>query len=92
MLSKEYVRYKEEWQAGKEWRQNYVWVQDTKTNRSLLGGKRVGQLQVIITVIDHQWHDTNCTAVQYTRALIDLLRFRYNGNVHSVHGMVEVED
>ena len=53
MLSKEYVRCKEGWQAGKEWRQDYVWVQDTKADRLLLGGKRVGQLQAIVTVIDH---------------------------------------
>ena len=92
MLSKEYVRCKEGWQAGKEWCQDYVWVQDTKTDGSLLSGKRVGQLQAIVTVIDHQPHDTNGTAVQYTAGLINLLRFRHNGNVHSIHGMVEVED
>jgi hypothetical protein len=44
MLSKEYVRCKEGWQAGKEWRRDYLWVQDTKTDGSLLGSKRVGQL------------------------------------------------
>jgi hypothetical protein len=92
MLSKEYVRCKEGWQAGKEWRRDYVWVQDTKTDGSLLGGKRVGQLQAIVTVIDHQRHDTNGTVVQYTGALIDLLRFRHGGNVHSIHGMIEAED
>ena len=92
MLSKEYVRCKEGWQAGKEWRQDYVWVQDTKADGSLLGGKKVGQLQAIITVINHQWHDTNGTVVQYTGALIDLLRFRHGGNVHSIHGMIEAED
>ena len=30
--------------------------------------------------------------VQYTGALIDLLRFRHGENVHSIHRMIEVED
>ena len=92
ILSKEYVRYQEGWQAGKEWRRDYVWVQDTKADGSLLGGRKVGQLQAIVTIIDHQRRDTNGTAVQYTGALIDILRFRYHGNVHSIHGMIEAED
>ena len=92
MLTKEYVRCKEGCQAGKEWRRDYVWVQDTQTDGSLLGGKRVGQLQAIVTVIDHQRHNTNGTPVQYTEALINLLRLRYGGKVGGVHGMVEVED
>ena len=92
MLTKKYVHWKERWQAGKEWRQDYIWVQDTQTDGSLLGGKRVGQLQAIVTVIDHQQRDTNGTTVQYTGALIDLLRFRHGGKVRGVHGMVEVED
>ena len=92
MLTKEYVRCQEGWQAGKEWRRDYVWVQDTEADGSLLGGKRVGQLQAIITIIDHQRHDTNSRAVHYTGALIDLLRLRYHGNVHRVHGMIEAED
>ena len=92
MLTKEYVRCKEGWQAGKEWRRDYVWVQDTQTDGSLLGGKRVGQLQAIVTVIDHQRHNTNGTPVQHTGALINLLRLRHGGKVGGVHGMVEVED
>jgi len=42
ILSKEYIYCKKRWQAGKKWRRDYVWVQDTKTDRSLLDGKRVG--------------------------------------------------
>jgi hypothetical protein len=92
MLTKEYVRCQKEWQAGKEWRRDYVWVQNTEIDRSLLGGKRVSQLQAIMTIIDHERHDTNGIAVQYTGALIDLLLFKHYGNVHSVHGMIEAED
>jgi hypothetical protein len=92
ILSKEYVRCQEGWQARKEWRRDYVWVQDTEADGSLLGGRKVGQLQAIVTIIDHQRRDTNGTAVQYTGALIDILRFRYHGNVHSIHGMIEAED
>ena len=92
ILSKEYVRCQEGWQAGKEWRRDYVWVQDTEADGSLLDGRKVGQLQAIVTIIDHQRRDTNGTAVQYTGVLIDILRFRYHGNVHSIHGMIEAED
>jgi hypothetical protein len=43
LLTKEYIRFKQSWQKGKEWRRDYVWVQDTKAgNNSPLGGRKVG--------------------------------------------------
>jgi hypothetical protein len=85
MLTKEYVYYQEGWQTGKEWHQDYIWVQDTETDGLLLGNKKVGQLQAIVTIIDHQWHDTNGRAVYYTGALIDRLHLRYYRNMHKIH-------
>ena len=93
LLTKEYVCCKQSWQRGKEWRRDYVWVQDTKAgNSSPLDGRKVGQVQAIITVIDDSRHDSKGAPVQYTGVFIDLLHFRNNGQVHKVHGMVEVED
>jgi hypothetical protein len=93
LLTKEYVRCKQSWQSGKDWRRDYVWVQDTEMgNGSPLDGRKVGQVQAIITIIDNLQHDSKDAPVQYTGVLVELLRFRDNGRVHDVHGMVEVED
>jgi hypothetical protein len=83
----------EHWQRGKEWRRDYVWVQGTEAdNGSPLSGRKIGQIQAIITVIDNSRHDNKGALVQYTGVFIDLLRLRNNGQVHGVHGMVEVKD
>ena len=93
LLTKEYVCCKQSWQKGKEWRHDYVWVQDIEADdKSSLSGRKVGQVQAIITIVDDSRHDSKGAPVQYTGVFIDLLRLRNNGQVHSVHGMVEVED
>jgi hypothetical protein len=54
LLTKEYVRCKQFWQSGKDWRRDYMWVQDSEVgNGSLLDSRKVGQIQAIITVIDN---------------------------------------
>ena len=58
LLTKEYVRCKQFWQRGNEWRRDYVWVQDTKVDDgSPLGSRKIGQVQTIITVIDNSQHE-----------------------------------
>ena len=54
-------------------------------------GKMVGQLQLIMTVVDPERRDTKGSFVRYTGALIELLRFWNSGAVNHQHGMVEVE-
>ena len=93
LLTKEYVRCKQSWQKGKEWHRDYVWVQDIEADDgSPLSGRKVGQVQAIVTVVDDSRRDSKGAPVQYTGVFVDLLRLRNNGQVHSVHGMVEVED
>jgi hypothetical protein len=80
LLTKEYVRCKQSWQGGNEWRRDYVWVQDTEAgDGSPLGGRMVGQVQAIITIVDDSRYDSKGALVQYTGVLIDLLRLRDNG-------------
>ena len=93
LLTKEYVRCKQSWQKGKEWRRDYVWVQDIEADDgSPLSRRKVGQVQAIVLVVDDSRCDSKGAPVQYTGVLIDLLHLRNNGQVHSVHRMVEVED
>jgi hypothetical protein len=92
-LTTEYVCCKPTWQGGKEWRRDYVWVQDSEAgDMTILDGRQVGQVQAIVTVIDDSRRDSKGVPVHYTGAFIDLLHPKHNGHVHSVHGMVEVED
>ena len=55
-------------------------------------GKMVGQLQLILTVVDSGRRDGSGNYVKYTGALVELLRFRNSGAVNHQHGMVEVEN
>ncbi len=52
MLTPEYIRCKPYWQHGKEWYQDYVWIQKNETCDNILDGREVGQLCAIIMVID----------------------------------------
>ena len=54
-------------------------------------GKMVGQLQLIVTVVDPERKDESGNCLRYTGALIELLRFGNSGAVDHHHGMVEVE-
>jgi hypothetical protein len=91
-------RYSPNWQ-GKDgdWRRDFLWVQEYEENNgrsagaSTLNGKRVGQLQLIVSVRDHERQINSKgkrKSAVYTGALIDILR---GGCPHEIHGMVEVQ-
>ena len=98
-LSRELVRCCPNWQ-GKfgSWRRDYVFVQEHERHSvgcrrgpSVMEGKMVGQLQLIITVADPERKNEQGNCVKYSGALIELLRFRNSGAINHRHGMVEVE-
>jgi len=49
------------------------------------------QLQIIITVRDSLRQNDNEKSVQYSRALIKLLKFKNNEVLDALHDMIEVE-
>jgi len=49
------------------------------------------QLQIIITVRDLLHQDDNEKSVQYSRALIELLKLKNNEVLDALHDMIEVE-
>jgi len=49
------------------------------------------QLQIIITVHDSLHQDDNEKSVQYSKALIKLLKFKNNEVLNALHDMIEVE-
>ncbi len=49
------------------------------------------QLQIIITVRDSFRQDDNEKPVQYSRALIELLKLKNNEVLNALHDMIEVE-
>ena len=58
---------------------------------SVMEGKMVGQLQLIVTVVDSERKNERDNCLRYTDALIELLQFQNSGAVDHCHGMVEVE-
>jgi hypothetical protein len=97
-LTKEIIRCRPKWHHGTEWRRDWVWVQEHEnsniTNGSIhpLGGRLIGQLQLIISVQDPDMLDDQGIPLKYTAALVRLVRFRNNGKPHKVHGMIELEE
>ena len=56
-----------------------MWIQENEACDNMLDGGQVGQIQVIITVIDDLQHDDKGATVQYTGAFIELLCLRDKG-------------
>ncbi len=80
------------------WRRDYVYVQeyadDNQENSDIveaLNDKLMRQLQIIITVRDSLRQDDNEKPVQYSRALIELLKLKNNEVLDALHDMIEVE-
>ena len=86
------------WQNKNCWRRDCVWVQEHASDQNfvhqrpeVLSGRLLGQLQLIVTVIDSMRQSSKGKALKYTEALIELFRWRNGGQVHATHGMFEVE-
>jgi Plavaka transposase len=96
-LTEEIVRCSPNWQGkgGDSWRRDFVWVQEYEENGGRpLNGKRVGQLQLIVSVRDHERQVNlkgKCKSAVYTGALIDIFQPLRGGCPHEIHGMVEVQ-
>ena len=94
-MIKEAVRCAPDWQGKPEdWRRDHVWVQeyDTRTEQPInINGKLVGQLRLVVTILDHERRDTAGRHLRYTAALVDEMQLLNNGQPHKVHGMIEVE-
>ena len=78
------------WQGKpSDWRRDCIFVQEHEKSSagcqrgpSVMEGKMVGQLQLILTVVDSGRRDGSGNYVKYTGALVELLRFRNSGVVN----------
>ncbi len=80
------------------WRRDYIYVQEYVENDQensdiveVLNDRLMKQLQIIITVRDSLRQDDNEKSVQYSRALIELLKLKNNEVLDALHDMIEVE-
>lgn len=92
-LTPHMARCKPGWQGGLYWRRDWVWVQETpgqESSSNVMNGRLPGQLKIIISVLDQE-HVCKRRSRVYSGALIEVLRLRKGGEVHEVHGMIEVE-
>ena len=93
---KEKVRCKPGWQGRTgRWRRDYVWVQEQPEQETgssdVFNGRLVGQLMVILTIEDPEFHDVNGKHVRYCGALLDLLKPRNKGIPCHISGMVNLQ-
>ncbi len=98
-LTLKWIRCASAWQRQMlNWRRDYVYVQEYAENDQensdivkALNDKLMKQLQIIITVRDSLHQDDNEKSVQYSKALIELLKFKNNEVFNALHDMIEVE-
>ncbi len=98
-LTSKWIQCTSAWQRQMlNWRRDYVYVQEYAENDQensdiveALNDRLIRQLQIIITVHDSLRQDDNEKSVQYSRALIKLLKFKNNKVLDVLHDMIEVE-
>lgn len=97
-LEKDHIICIPDWQKEKGWRRDHVWIQEhTAGSQNRNGvvypwdGKMVGQLLLVFTVRDKGVRSIRGGHQYYTGAFIELLKWRNNGRVDPIHGMMEVE-
>ncbi len=98
-LTLKWVQCASAWQKQMlNWRCDYVYVQEYAENDQensdiveALNDRLMRQLQIIITVHDSLRQDNNEKSVQYSRALIELLKLKNNEVLNALHDMIEVE-
>ena len=62
-----------------------------KKGHTLLNRRLVGQLQLIVTILNIEKLDKYGIYIQYTRAMVELLQPLNYGLPHPTHGIVEVK-
>jgi hypothetical protein len=75
------------------WRRDTVWVQDENASTGLpdnIAGSYIGRLQCILKILDPD-NGAESRSTTYTGAIVQLMKWRNNGEVHKIHGMAEVE-
>ncbi len=98
-LTSKRIRCASAWQKQMlNWRRDYIYVQEYAENDQensdiveALNDRLMKQLQIIITVHDSLRQDDNEKSVQYSRALIKLLKLKNNEVLDALHDMIEVE-
>jgi len=96
-LEPEFLRCAPKWRK-KDSRKDYCWVQEyqiidpgtTDTLTDSLNGRRVGQLQALVTVVDTGRKLANGKYQRYCGALIDVFSLRNRGKPDERHGMIEL--
>ncbi len=86
-----------EWGSDKRPHQDHVWIGGKKTedgplnDRKSWNGKQIGKLLLIVTVADPERFTDKGKPITYIRAFVKLYNWRNCGQVHEIHGMVELE-
>ena len=97
-LKSEIIRCAPSWMRSRNWRRDYVWVQENSAgechgtgNSRALEGRLIGHVQLIVSIVDHARRDSRGKHPMYSGVLLDLLRPRNNGQPNEIHGMIEMK-
>ncbi|KAF6227509.1 hypothetical protein HO173_012249 [Letharia columbiana] len=79
----------------KRWRRDCAWVheydQQTSDADGVLSGKLVGEVLVVVEVMDLARRDFRQRPTHLQGVFMEIFKYRHNGQVQECHGMVEVE-
>ena len=77
--------------------QDHIWIgggeliHKPTNERKPWNGKQIGKLLLIVTVADPEWFTAKGKPITYTGAFVELYKWKNFGQVHKIHGMVELD-
>jgi hypothetical protein len=96
-LNEEKVRCKSRWQNKTgNWRRDFVWIQEDvesidEVDCSAFRGRIIGQLQLIVTIIDSQRVDEHHKSIRYCEAFVNVMKSRNNERFNDIIRMISLE-
>ena len=96
-LVNELVRCSLVWGTDGRPRQDHIWIgggepiHEPTNERKPWDGKQIGKLLLIVTIADPERFMAKGKPITYTGAFVELYKWRNRGQVHEIHGMVELD-
>ena len=85
------------WGTDRRVCQDYIWIgggesiNEPTNERKPWNGKQIGKLLLIVTIAEPKRFTAKGKPITYTGAFVEFYKWRNRGQVHEIHGMVELE-
>ena len=96
-LVNELVRCSLVWDINRHPRQDYIWIRGREPTYESINEKKpwnrkqIRKLLLIMTIADSKQFTAKSKPIIYIGAFVELYQWRNYGQVHKIHGMVELD-